>query len=129
MDKVSRARYIKLMKPLYHPSAADITVEGILYALSDPVRAQIFAQIATSDCAHTCTSFSNLADRVLPKSTLSQHFKVLREAGLIRSERSGVELRNTARCTEIEERFGPLLATIVEAYRGQHKDSPMKRIV
>jgi DNA-binding transcriptional ArsR family regulator len=35
---------------------------------------------------------------VIPKSSLSQHFKALREAGLIRSERHGVEMRNTSRC-------------------------------
>ena len=34
------------MRPLLHPSADDITVEGILHALSDPVRADLFARIA-----------------------------------------------------------------------------------
>ena len=29
---------------------------------------------------------------------MSQHFKILREAGLIRSERKGVELKNPTRC-------------------------------
>ncbi|WP_334270664.1 ArsR/SmtB family transcription factor, partial [Edaphobacter sp. HDX4] len=33
----------------------------------------------------------------MPKSTLSQHFKVLRESGLIRAERKGVEMHNTSR--------------------------------
>jgi DNA-binding transcriptional ArsR family regulator len=38
-------------------------------------------------------------------ATLSQHFRALREAGLVRSERHGVELRNVSRCKEIERRF------------------------
>jgi len=50
---------------------------------------------------------------------LSQHFKVLRDAGLIRSERVGVEMRNTSRCTEIETRFPGLVAAIVNAHRIQ----------
>jgi hypothetical protein len=37
------------MKLLYHPSLSDITVEGILYALSDPVRVHIYAEIAQSE--------------------------------------------------------------------------------
>jgi len=57
----------------------------------------------------------------LPKSTLSQHFRILREAGLIRSERKGVELINTTRCEELKERFGPMILAIVEAYAKQHK--------
>jgi DNA-binding transcriptional ArsR family regulator len=109
------------MKPLYHPSIQDITVEGILYALSDPVRAQIFYEMASSECPQSCSSFLNVSSRTLPKSTLSQHFKILREAGLIRSERKGVELHNVTRCLDIKERFGPLLISIMDAYQGQLK--------
>lgn len=104
------------MRPLHHPAAADIHVEGILYALSDPVRAQIFSEISCSDCAPTCSNFLTLKDKTLPKSTLSQHFKILREAGLIRSERKGVELRNTSRCTDLKDRFGNLIHAILAAY-------------
>jgi len=108
------------MRPLVHPSAEDITVEGILHALSDPVRAQIFAKIARSDGAHTCSAFLELSDKSVPKSTLSQHFKALREAGLIRSERKGVEMHNTPRCDEIDKRFPGLLAAIIAAHKTQN---------
>ena len=72
------------MKPLMHPSIDDITVEGILHALSDPVRAAIYADMAGAGCAQTCSTFLQVVDREIPKSTLSQHFRTLREAGLIR---------------------------------------------
>jgi len=62
------------MKPVYHPAVSDITVEGILYALSDPVRVQIYAEIESSECPQTCSTFLKLGNRTLPKSTLSQHF-------------------------------------------------------
>lgn len=55
----------------------------------------------------------------MPKSTLSQHFRILREAGLIRSERKGVELVNSTRCGELKERFGPIIQTVIEAYERQ----------
>lgn len=107
------------MKPLTHPSIEDVTVEGILHALSDPVRAAIYAGIAAADGALTCSSFLQVCDRNIPKSTLSQHFRALREAGLIRSERQGVELLNTTRCPEIQQRFPGLIGAILAAHGAQ----------
>ena len=107
------------MRPLFHPALEDISVEGVLHALSDPVRAAIFLQIASADCARTCSAFSQVGERTVAKSTLSQHFKVLREAGLIRSERRGVEMQNTSRCAEVDTRFPGLIPAIVNAHAVQ----------
>lgn len=104
------------MRPLYHPPLDEITVQGILYALSDPVRVRIFLDLARAECPKNCSTFLGDGDGSLPKSTLSQHFKVLREAGLIRSERKGVELQNRTRCAELKARFGNLVEAIVRAY-------------
>jgi DNA-binding transcriptional ArsR family regulator len=109
------------MRPLHHPAADDITVEGILHALSDPVRVKIFTDIAQAQSAQTCSAFLEVSERSVPKSTLSQHFKVLREAGLVRSERRGVEMHNTSRCEEINQRFPGLLPAIMEARRLQEE--------
>ncbi len=91
-------------------------MEGILHALSDSVRVAIYANIVASECSRTCSNFLNVSEKAIPKSTLSQHFKALREAGLIRSERRGVEMHNTSRCTEIETRFPGLIFSIVNAH-------------
>jgi DNA-binding transcriptional ArsR family regulator len=107
------------MRPLFHPSIEDVTVEAILHALSDPVRVAIFADIAGSNCSQTCSNFLNVSEKTIPKSTLSQHFKALREAGLIRGERHGVEMRNTSRCAEIDQRFPGLIPAIVTAHNIQ----------
>lgn len=109
------------MKPIYHPATAEITVEGILHALADPVRVRIYADILRSECPQTCSTFLKFDNQTLPKSTLSQHFRVLREAGLIKSERKGVEIHNRSRCEDIYERYGPMLETIIEAYIAQNK--------
>ena len=103
------------MKPLFHPSIEDVTVEGILHALSDPVRASIFLDIAGTNSSLTCSNFPSAREQNVPKSTLSQHFKVLREAGLIRGERHGVEMKNVSRCAEIEKRFPGLIPSIIRA--------------
>lgn len=110
------------MKPLVHPALEDITVEGILHALSDPTRVEIFAKMADSSASATCSSFITVGQKPVPKSTLSQHFKVLREAGLVRSERVGVEMQNVSRCTEIETRFPGLLPAIVGALKTQSSE-------
>ncbi len=107
------------MKPLFHPSIEDVTVEAILHALSDPVRVAIFAQIDGSECSQSCSNFLNMSERTVPKSTLSQHFKALREAGLIRGERRGIEMHNTSRCAEIDKRFPGLITAIVKAHNIQ----------
>jgi DNA-binding transcriptional ArsR family regulator len=98
------------MRPLPHPKLDEITVEGILHALSDPIRLEIFGQLAASECGKNCSAFVHVKNTALPKSTLSQHFRILREAGLIHSERKGVELK---------DRFGPMVQAIVNAYAHQ----------
>jgi DNA-binding transcriptional ArsR family regulator len=107
------------MRPLFHPSIEDVTVETILHALSDPVRAAIYIDIAASDCPQVCSSFLHVSEKDIPKSTLSQHFKALRDAGLIRGERRGVEMHNVSRCDEINKRFPGLLAAIINAHKVQ----------
>ena len=115
------------MRPLYHPSIEDVTVEGILHALSDPVRVAIYADIVGQECSQNCSTFLTVSDKAIPKSTLSQHFRALREAGLIRGERRGVEVHNTSRCAEIEQRFPGLIPAIVKAHAIQSEKETAKR--
>ena len=110
------------MRPLFHPDVEDVPVEAILHALSDPVRVAIFVNIVGQECPQSCSAFLHLREKSIPKSTLSQHFQVLREAGLIRGERRGVEMHNTSRCAEIEQRYPGLIATIVNAHNIQLAD-------
>jgi DNA-binding transcriptional ArsR family regulator len=107
------------MRPLFHPAIEDVTVEGILHALSDSVRVAIYADIVGSDCSQTCSNFLKVNNKDVPKSTLSLHFKILREAGLIRGERHGVEMLNISRCNEIDKRFPGLIRSIVSSYQRQ----------
>ena len=61
----------------------------------------------------------SVLEKPIPKSTLSQHLRILREAGLIHGERHGVEMRNVSRCAEIEVRYPGLLPSIVGAHEIQ----------
>jgi len=104
------------MRPLFHPAVEDLRTEAILHALSDPVRAAIFAEIRGAGCIEACSAVAVVGDRTIPKSSLSHHIRVLREAGLIRCERHGVEMRNVSRCQEVDARFPGLLPAILNAY-------------
>lgn len=112
------------MRPLYHPPIEEITVQGILNALADPVRARIVIGLLGSEYAKNCTTFRNVNDTPLPKATLSKHFAILRESGLIRSERKGVELHNHVRDKELLPKFGAMIEAILQAYQRESEASP-----
>lgn len=101
-----------MKRPLLHPGPDDLKLESILYALADPVRLEIVRRLVTGDCPLNCSA---AAPAHLPKSTQSHHFQILREAGVISSERRGTEVVNTLRCAEIEQRFPGVLRAILAA--------------
>ncbi|WP_422928289.1 ArsR/SmtB family transcription factor [Singulisphaera sp. PoT] len=103
-------------RPLFHPSIESVTVSGILHALADPVRLAIVSEMLRAEAAESCISTMNKMNVAMPKSTCSQHFQILREAGLITSERKGVELLSRLRIKELEGRFPGLVMTILKAY-------------
>ncbi len=109
------------MRPLYHPPVEELTVQGILYALSDPVGVRIFIELIDKKCAQNCSAFLKINKKPVPKSTLSQHFTILREAGLIHSSRKGVELQNEVRCEELNKKYGPMIKQILKAYLAEAK--------
>jgi DNA-binding transcriptional ArsR family regulator len=112
------------MRPLRHPAAADITLQGVLYALADPVRLDIVRrlyELGTLNCTQSC------GDDSLPRATLSRHFDQLREAGVVRTERDGVQYLNELRADEIEARFPGLLASVLQAAEREQTRSATDR--
>jgi DNA-binding transcriptional ArsR family regulator len=93
------------------PAVAQFSLTLILQALADPVRLAIVQFIADNE-EKPCKA---CACPNIPKSTLAHHFKVLRQAGLIRSKEIGTELRNSLRRSELEQRFPGLLDAVLAA--------------
>lgn len=100
------------MRPFVHPAAEDISLSGVLHALADPARLAIIRTLACSEGGLSC---GRAAPCDLPKSTLSHHYRILREAGLIRQERRGTEVVNTPRCADLDARFPGLMQAILAA--------------
>ena len=106
-----------MARPLTHPHIDDVTVGGILHALSDPVRVRIIDKLLNTPGGMNCTETTLKLKLAMPKSTCSQHYRILREAGLIVSERRGVDLSSRVRSSELEKRFPGLLSSILKSYR------------
>lgn len=101
-----------MQRPFVHPAVEDVALETVLYALADATRLEILKKIAGMGCGLNCSA---AAPADLPKSTQSHHFQILREAGLIRSERRGTEVVNSLRCAEIEKRFPGVVSSVLKA--------------
>jgi DNA-binding transcriptional ArsR family regulator len=93
-----------------HPAREQIELGAVLHALSDPVRLQIVAAL-DGDGPRTCGSFGV----PVTKSTCTHHFRVLREAGVIRQRQEGTARLNSLRREDLDVRFPGLLDTILGA--------------
>ena len=100
-----------IMVQFVHPSREDITLAGVLAALADPMRLRIVKSLLNRDDCMSCREAAPCPD--MAKSTLSNHFRILREAGLIETTKKGVEHRNVVREADINARFPRLLKMIV----------------
>ena len=93
---------------LPHPAADQIELAAVLHALSDPMRLQIVAGLARGE-ERTCKSF----ELPVVKSTCTHHFKVLREAGVIRQRLEGTTKLNSLRRRDLDARFPGLLDAVL----------------
>lgn len=95
------------MRPLPQPPA-QLDLFAVLNCFADPVRLAIVSQLAATDDIQ-CGAF----DVPVTKSTLTHHFRVLRESGVVGTDRSGTRSLNRLRRTELDESFPGLLDSVL----------------
>jgi DNA-binding transcriptional ArsR family regulator len=95
---------------LVHPDPGDITLVGVLHALADPTRLTIVRTLL-ADPERACGTFPV----TVAPSTLSHHFKVLREAGVIHQREQGNRRWTTLRRSDLDARFPGLVDTVFRA--------------
>lgn len=96
------------MRTIAHPVTDQITLSGLLHALSDPVRLEIvrtLGQCGETSCGGLGVSVS--------KSTLTHHLKVLRDAGVTQTRCQGVQRLVSLRQDDVEARFPGLLSCVL----------------
>jgi DNA-binding transcriptional ArsR family regulator len=96
---------------LLHPDTGHLDLLDVLHALSDPTRMTIVSTLR-SGAERPCGTFG--VD-VAP-STLTHHFRVLREAGVIRQREDGNKRWSSLRTDDLQARFPGILDAIMTAY-------------
>ena len=99
-----------LVREPHHLSRAELELPGVLHALSDPARLEIVRRLAQGD-EPSCGMF----ELGLSKATLSHHFRVLREAGLVRTRLDGRKRLLSLREDDLNDRFPGLLEAVLVA--------------
>lgn len=100
------------MRPFKHPRIDEVELPALLHALSDPVRLDIVRRLDRSGEA-TCSAL----DGGRPKSSMSHHFRVLRDSGLVQTRVEGTSHMNSLRREEVEGRFPGLLEAVLSNCR------------
>jgi DNA-binding transcriptional ArsR family regulator len=96
--------------------AAVAEITALLQALADPVRMAIIRGLALTGDPRACGSF----ELAVTKSTLSHHFRVLREAGVIDAHYEGTRKLITLRRDELEAVYPGLLDSVLKAAQVSH---------
>ncbi|MDI2132941.1 ArsR/SmtB family transcription factor [Yinghuangia seranimata] len=95
---------------LHHPAPEQFRLENVLTALGNPTRLAALRVLA--DCRqHPC----GVVLQGYSKSTLTHHWRVLREAGVIWQEPAGREVLLRLRRDDLEARFPGLLDSVLNA--------------
>ncbi|WP_307128355.1 helix-turn-helix transcriptional regulator [Streptomyces sp. B1I3] len=107
----SGAAVTNAARVLAHPSREEIRVEGVLHALSDPIRLRIVRQLARDADELACSRF----DLPVSKSTSTHHFRVLRESGVIQQFYRGTAKLSGLRTGDLDALFPGLLDSVLAA--------------
>jgi DNA-binding transcriptional ArsR family regulator len=90
------------------PETAELELHEVLHALSDPIRLDIVRSLATRG-EQPCGA----VPAPVSKSTLSHHFRVLREAGVTRTTPHGTRKLIALRRDDLDGRFPGLLDAVL----------------
>ena len=96
------------MEP-HHPERSEFELPAVLHALSDPHRLEIVLRLDQDSEARPCGTFGF----DISKSTMTHHFRTLREAGVIRQERQGTTKMTELRREDLDARFPGLLDAVL----------------
>ena len=98
-----------------HPDIADLDLHTVLRALADPMRLDTVRRLAACEDAPGLNCSTGMPCPELPKATRSNHYKVLRAAGIVQTEKRGRDVLNRLRRDELDRRFPGLLDAVLNA--------------
>lgn len=104
------SKWIRSTMIAHHPEPEQIRLENVLLALSNPVRLEV-VRILAQQGEQSCGALSQGA----AKSTMSHHWRVLRDSGVIWQRPNGRENLLSLRREDLDARFPGLLDTLLTA--------------
>jgi DNA-binding transcriptional ArsR family regulator len=96
-------------RKFFHPDIAALALHRILFALSDPTR--LAAVAALKDGAER--SSGDLLAESVPRSTMTHHLRILREAGVTRTRPDGMRCWISLRRDDLDQRFPGLIDAVM----------------
>jgi DNA-binding transcriptional ArsR family regulator len=104
------------MASFTHPSLSDVPLASMLHALSDPTRLAIVRRLDDDrEQRGEGLACSCAVPEELPRATISNHFTILRSAGLIESRKEGTKVINRLRRGDVDARYPGLLDAVLRA--------------
>lgn len=98
-----------------HPEPEQIQLENVLLALGNPLRLAIIRQLADGSEA----SCNALRPPDIAKSTMTHHWRVLRNSGVIWQRPQGRENMISLRSEDLNNRFPGLLETLLRVMNNE----------
>ncbi|MFH8933087.1 ArsR/SmtB family transcription factor [Streptomyces griseosporeus] len=98
-----------------HPDRDQIRIDGVLSALGSPVRLAV-VRVLDAGGEHNCTSVLKVLG-ITAKSTMTHHWRVLRESGVIWQHPSGRENLLSLRRDDLDARYPGLLDAVLAGAR------------
>ncbi|MGW3962449.1 ArsR/SmtB family transcription factor [Amycolatopsis sp. NPDC005003] len=108
------------MRPVPQPARESLTLAPVLHALGDPTRLELVLR-AWASPESTCSALAEGLE--VPPSTLTNHWRILREAGLISMTVDGRHRRIRLRADDLRDRFPDLLDPILRLAAAEPPDS------
>ncbi|MFI8828843.1 ArsR/SmtB family transcription factor [Streptomyces sp. NPDC053431] len=98
------------MREVTQPATEEIRLVEVFHALADPVRLQIVAQLADKG-RDSCSAVGESID--VHRTTMSHHYRVLRESGVTWTEIEGRTRYVSLRRKDLDARFPGLLDAVL----------------
>src|SRR5471030_318119 len=92
-----------------HPKRSEVSLERVLFALSDPIRLNMVRMLASTKRVNSLSLGPGM-----PRSTITHHTRILREAGLTRTMPEGRNCWISLRRNLLSDKFPGLLEIILK---------------
>lgn len=112
------------VRELPHPAPDEIRLEAVLHALADPMRLRVVCKLDGYGEGEGRGATCSQTELPVSPSTVTHHFRVLREAGVINQCYRGTAKINCLRRKDLDTLFPGLLDAVLRAGHRDYSPAP-----